>query len=496
MQMPNARQISEEQQDIFEDAPIDGSILVTGPPGTGKTVIAFLRAQVIAKRNSNAVVLMFNRVLRKYTENVASTMEGNIHSSTLHSWLPKWWKEHKIERVSDTYNPNDEAPIYLDISYAERESVKVLGARFDGNYKKWYVNSSNFKSQCWREFDDKKIIFLENTFHDRKQVKMAGARYEPSKKSWWITAMQLKQSPNDFNKWLPSETTIDPPEISKWVFHWEQMLDMYLESDKGNHIDWGHLIIDEAQDFSPNMFKFLRLAAKQLNEGGLTILADENQRLEEGSNSSIDDIRSALKIKNEREFSLTKNFRNTKQIAKLSSYFYVGLDTGMPELPEREGSVPKLITTKTDTEQVSYIKAFLKYRGAQEVGIIVDSEEDRTYFVKMLTEEISNYKVQSYTSKNAKESESLSFDKKGIITVLNRRSCKGLEFDIVFVPQLQNFSFNDTDLTSFKMNLYVICSRARSELFLMRTECGRCEGSILEHIPSIDSGLIEYKAMD
>lgn len=28
MRMPNARQISEEQQDIFEDAPIDGSILV------------------------------------------------------------------------------------------------------------------------------------------------------------------------------------------------------------------------------------------------------------------------------------------------------------------------------------------------------------------------------------------------------------------------------------------------------------------------------------
>jgi DNA helicase-2/ATP-dependent DNA helicase PcrA len=494
MQMPNARQISEEQQDVFEDAPIDGSILVTGPPGTGKTVIAFLRAQVIAQRNDNAVVLMFNRVLRKYTENVASGMDGNINSNTLHSWLPHWWRKHQIERDSDASGAADDIRIYLDIGYSDRDRVKELGGRFDGSCKKWYVINSVFESSLdWRKFDDKKIIFLENTYPDRQQVKLNGAKYEPLKKSWWITSKQLNQGPNDFNKWLPSITSFDPPEIKKWEFHWEQMLETYLELDEKRYIDWGHLIIDEAQDFNPNMFKFLRLAAKKQKEGGLTILADENQRLQEGSNSSIDDIRSMLKIKKEREFSLTKNFRNTKQIAKVASYFYVGLDTGIPELPEKEGSIPKLITTSVDSEQISYIKSFLQYRGAQEVGVIVDSEPDRLYLVNKLKEEITNYKVQSYTSKNSKTSESLSFDTKGIITVLNRRSCKGLEFDTVFIPQLQNFSFSDSDLTAFKMNMYVICSRSRSELILLRTDCGRAQAPILEHIPSPESGLIEYQ---
>jgi DNA helicase-2/ATP-dependent DNA helicase PcrA len=48
--MPNSREISDEQEEIYMDAPMDGVVMVAGPPGTGKTVIAFLRAQALNKR--------------------------------------------------------------------------------------------------------------------------------------------------------------------------------------------------------------------------------------------------------------------------------------------------------------------------------------------------------------------------------------------------------------------------------------------------------------
>ena len=70
MRMPNSKEMSKEQKKIYLDAPIDGSVLVTGPPGTGKTVIAFLRAQTAEKLDEDASVVMYNKVLSRYTGNL------------------------------------------------------------------------------------------------------------------------------------------------------------------------------------------------------------------------------------------------------------------------------------------------------------------------------------------------------------------------------------------------------------------------------------------
>lgn len=410
MRMPNARQISEEQQDIFEEAPMTGHILISGPPGTGKTVIAFLRAKALAKKKTDVTVLMFNRVLRRYTENVAHDIPGNVASNTMHSWLSAWWKRHKILR-------EDQIATQSNRALPSKTSKK----------------SSSYKSPY------------------------------------------------------------DPPEIEPWFYDWNLMREQYVELEDSHVIDWGHLIIDEAQDFPSKMFKFLRTAAKPMKYGGITVLADENQRLNEKNNSSLEEIRTNLNIKKEEEFRLTKNFRNTKPIAELAKHFYVGLSSGIPELPEKSGSLPKLIAVTEQNKQVSFICDFLVLRGAQEVAVIVDSDVDRKFYVDNLGKLLPGYVVQSYSSSDSKNSEMLRFDQQGVITVLNRRSCKGLEFDTVFIPDLQKFSFNDAQLIVFNMNMYVMCSRARSELFLMYVKGRLLQAPILSHLPSASSGLIEYR---
>ncbi|MFL7031687.1 DEAD/DEAH box helicase [Vibrio cyclitrophicus] len=268
-----------------------------------------------------------------------------------------------------------------------------------------------------------------------------------------------------------------------------------MDQDPEHLIDWGHLIIDEAQDFEPGLFSFLRLSGRQLEHGGLTILADENQRLEELRNSSLDEIRSALKLKNkpEREFTLTKNFRNTNQIAKVASHFYVGLPTGIPTLPTRQGNTPQLVIMSNTEQQIQYICRSLKNRAALEVGVIVDNDIDRALFAEEIKRQLPNYTVQSYSSKDPKSSESLLFDKQGVVTVLHRKSCKGLEFDSVFIPQLQSFAVDDADLITFKMNLYVMCSRAREELVFLCNGSTNFNPVFFEHFPSKASGLIDYR---
>ncbi|UCX06269.1 AAA family ATPase [Shewanella glacialimarina] len=503
MRMPNARQISEEQQDVFEDAPISGSVMVSGPPGTGKTVIAFLRAQALSRKKITAVVLMYNRVLRSYTQNIAAEIDGDVNSKTMHSWLPEWWKLHCIEREADDSEATSKSDkVFLNNPFSDKDEVKAAGGRFDRVLKKWFVNRDVYEADSklfskWPEFipilqaQDK--IYLKPCYEERVEVKAAGANFDQQKKRWFITKQQLDDNFERFERWLGFGGKFDPPELKKWHYDWELMLDQYLELDSDKFIDWGHLIIDEAQDFPPDFFKFLLGASRCMINGGITILADENQRLHDGQNSSLEDIRKCLKIKKENEFRLTQNFRNTKPIALLAQYFYVGLPTGTPDIPEKTGDKPKLVAVKEQLQQVMYIKNYLKFRGAQEVAIVVDSDDDRRFYFDKLIAELPNYKVQTYSSFDPKTSETLKFDEQGVITILNRRSCKGLEFDTVFIPELQNFSFSDTELVTFQMNMYVVCSRARSELVLMYLKDEKSKAPILEHLPSEGSGLMEYR---
>jgi len=455
MRLPNARQISEEQQDIFEDAPMDGSILVSGPPGTGKTVIAFLRAHLLAKKKQDVTVLMFNRVLRRYTENVVQDMDGLVQSKTMHSWFPGWWREHHIrnpEVESTLLIENNKA--FVNCPYEQKDELKKLGGKWEKSKHNPFTNRSGM---------------------------------------WYVPLERYNAEPEAYAQW--TSASYEPPEINRWQYNWLNIQDMYFDLEEDEVIDWGHLIIDEAQDFEPEFFTFLRMAARQLNSGALTILADENQRLEEHRHSSLEQIRASLKLTNkpEREFKLTKNFRNTKQIAKVARHFYVGLETGTPDLPDKEGDKPTLNIMRNTEQQVEHICNYLQHRGALEVGIILDNDKDREYFVERLSELLENYTIQTYSNKNHTSSEDLEFDRQGVVTVLHRKSCKGLEFDVVFVPQLQRFSVEDTDLATFKMNLYVICSRARSELIFL---CNGGEDSnpiFFEHFPTRESGLIDYR---
>lgn len=457
MRMPNSRQISEEQQDIFEEAPIDGVILVSGPPGTGKTVIAFLRAQTIAKRKQDVVVLMYNRVLRRYTENVASEIEGSVESRTMHSWFPEWWRKHRIPQDATSSARTlilEDDKAYLNCPFKDRLVIKENGGQWDSN--KW------------------------NPFDDRRQNGM-----------WYVPLSSYQADPKAYGTW--TGTSFEPVEIKKWQYDWLALRDQYLDLDEDQGIDWGHLIIDEAQDFEPGMYSFLRMAGMQLENGGITILADENQRLEESRHSSLQDIRTALKIKPDREFRLTKNFRNTRQIAEVARCFYVGLETGIPELPDKKGSRPVLLNSANTGQQIDYIGNYLQFRGALEVGVIVDSNSDRSYFFEKLSESLPNYTVQTYTRDDPWGSDTLTFDKQGVVTVLHRKSCKGLEFDTVFVPQLQNVAVEDADITAFKMNMYVICSRARTELVFLSNGGSSSNPEFFRHFPDQESGLIEYR---
>ena len=90
MKMPNSVQMSREQKKIYEEAPTDGVVFIGGPPGTGKTVIAFLRANTIVAKRKDATVIMYNNVLKQYSKGAA---DEEAQVETANRWFWSWWTE-------------------------------------------------------------------------------------------------------------------------------------------------------------------------------------------------------------------------------------------------------------------------------------------------------------------------------------------------------------------------------------------------------------------
>lgn len=382
MRFPKISELDKDQSAIYNGAPPEGTVLIVGPPGTGKSVIAFHRAHLLQQLGRRPRVIMYNKVLARYTSgrgNVAS----KVKVSTLHSWAGGWWSG------------------IVRRGYARLPTVAGDGYALD-----------------WAAMQVEAV---------RKASSQGGAEV----------------------------------------------------------VNWGHLVIDEGQDFPPSMYACLQLTMNVANASGAepklaaTVLADENQRLTPTKNSTINEIRQNLGLHagDRNVFSLKKNYRNTREVAEFAGCFYVGLPTGKPDTPTRTGDRPVVSLVAADNHKkflsacAEKIAMYAKLRRTEEIAVLVMREAIRGSMVNRLKARLHGdaIAIQSYSSSDEefKDADVLAFDKPGHVTVLNAASAKGLEFDAVFVIDPGALmSAGSADINA-RMTLYVLCSRARSFLNVM-----------------------------
>jgi DNA helicase IV len=343
MRLPSYQELSKEQ-DKINNLSLDGSYLVTGPPGTGKTVMALYRAQMLTKRSAFVQLLMYSRLLSQYTDTAIS--------------------ELNIEGVVQ--------PFFS-----------------------WFYS------------------FYRDQYHE------------------------------------------SPPQTAPWVYVWPDIL-ARVNREPPPAQSLPYLLIDEGQDLSELFYPVARYIAKHL-----TVFADENQRLME-HNSTLDAIQKRAGIKE--RFELRRNYRNTREIAMLAADFCTGLSTGVADMPERRGTKPKLMPTASLQETVEYIARYERNHADLEIGVFTPTKKLQTKFVNRLNGKTKN-PVQFYEGGKGAKAVKLDFEVPGI-KVVNYHSTKGLEFDAVFIPELQTL-VDDPHSAEFKMKFYVLVSRAREELYLM-----------------------------
>lgn len=452
MRLPRLRDLTQAQKDVYLYAPNDAHVLVAGPPGTGKTLIACFRALELQKRKVPVVLCMFSRVLAKYASNAGEGQESALAVRTVRQWFDAWWAGAALP----PHMPG--ADILVNAPYEHRQAAHMAGARWDPEVRgPWRYGRSGAWVVSWEVWMDSSEKF---------------------------SAWPAWQAPPLF-----PESTAE----YDWTAICAHIID-HADCLGETSISPGTLLIDEGQDFPPGFYSFLYL----LSAIGLSrnvqfplkcmVLADENQQLTP-FNSTLADIQKALKIPDAQRYQLLDNFRNTREIAELARQFFA--DVGViPHLPDRPGDLPAFVECSSMQACVKSIMTWVANHPGKETGVLVFRESKREMLHASIRKEAAKLAgrgitVQSYSwvSRADNNVNELVFDGRNVITVLNTQSCKGLEFDAVFIVDPHDSPIGSIGADRFRMQMFVAVSRARQWVELLASSAVRPTEPFLKELP-------------
>jgi superfamily I DNA/RNA helicase len=253
-----------------------------------------------------------------------------------------------------------------------------------------------------------------------------------------------------------NRTGTSPPEFpgrSSYHYDWQKMLAM-LAGHANSEPTWDHIVVDEGQDLPAGFFEYLYKHASNV----LTVFADEDQALSD-QKTTLGQIRAAGGLPS--PILLHENHRNSPEIADLAEHFHGGV---LPAAMQRRAAIgqrPRLIRVPGWGDTVELIATWLENRGGT-VGVIVSANQTGDHLRRALAKRLPDKRVDLYASGRDNEDTIALLDEG--ITILNKKSVKGQEFDTVFLLELERF----IPCTDDAMNraMYMMCARARDYLFL------------------------------
>lgn len=243
-------------------------------------------------------------------------------------------------------------------------------------------------------------------------------------------------------------------EHDRYAYNWDAINEEYNELGRPTQ-SVNHLVVDEAQDLSS---EFFALATKYLCNT-ITVFADDDQALTDAG-SSLEEIRTAAGLSE--PLLLKNNHRNTPQIARLAEHFHSGRLPAARVRRQIQGDTPSLVSIRSLKDAAVRIVDWHKNRGGT-IGVIVSLNATGQQLLKEIATINPKLLLKMYTDAEKNEND-INVMAPGV-TILNKASVKGQEFDTVFICELDQFLPCHSD--SHKRAMYMMCCRARDFLFLL-----------------------------
>lgn len=209
-----------------------------------------------------------------------------------------------------------------------------------------------------------------------------------------------------------------------------------------------HVFIDEAQDYSPFQFEYLRFIFPHAK---MTILGDINQMIYAHSLSTGSIL--GIEMDGAEKIILTKSYRSTKQIVEFTKQMIPGGEQIEPF--NREGTPPTVTEVKDSTTHrkllIEKVKDLQK-EGHGTIAIICKTREESEKAFEALKDDLPVRILQKDDN---------SFEK-GIV-ILPVYLAKGIEFDAVVIYNASNEQFKEE---RDRYLIYTACTRAMHELHI------------------------------
>lgn len=262
-----------------------------------------------------------------------------------------------------------------------------------------------------------------------------------------------------------------PPNDS-YAYSWNTML-AALETH-GAEAGGLRLVVDEGQDLAEGFFRY---ASRHIcgQAGTMSVYADDDQALSE-QRTTLEQIKRAAGLPD--PLLLTLNHRNTPEIARLAEHFHAGRLPAAAVRRPRSGEKPRLAQALSLEEVAERVATWHANRGGS-TGVIVHRNNVGQELHDLLREKLPAARVDCYRA-TARNEEQINVLQDGV-TVLNKESVKGQEFDTVFVVELHSFLPATTEAE--RRGMYMMCSRARDNLWLVCGPDGRLTPAIQDALP-------------
>jgi len=427
--------------------PAKGHCVVLGTAGSGKTTLALYRAAYLSEpsmpHGGKTLLLTYNNALVAYLKFLKPRELRNVQVETYHKFARGYLHARGKMSHNCICNPDEREELIM-------QAVKTVEK--ERNPPKKINRTIDFF------MDEIQWIFNNGIESCEKYVKA-------ERKGRIGTRLSQKSRPEMYKileKYLKLRN-----EIGK-KYDWDDLA-FYVRKEFENddsHRKYRHIIIDEGQDFSPEMIRSLAAAIQK--DGSLSFFGDVAQQI---YGQRISWRSSGLNI-DKKVWKFKENYRNTKQITQLGlaiskNFFNDIQDLVQPISHRADGSPPTLTKCRNETQQV-------------EIALKVAGEESKTQSVAILVK--NRILEKRFSSKLGNGATRLDRD----LPIWNNRhgiyygtyhSAKGLEFDMVILPFLDSENLPDKDhlaahgeedaKTYNARLLYVAATRAKADLFLL-----------------------------
>jgi superfamily I DNA/RNA helicase len=257
----------------------------------------------------------------------------------------------------------------------------------------------------------------------------------------------------DYVRQTDGEEPIKKPG-SSFDYDWPAILARLAKNPKQSS-SWENLIVDEGQDLPEGFFTY----ASRHVAGALTVFADDDQALGD-RRTKLEQIQAAANLPD--PVLLMENHRNCPEVAAVAEHFHEGrlpaAEVQRPPISEK----PRLLHSRSLQATAELIARWLQTRGGS-IGVVVDQNRTADELVARLRASLPGRRVDLYKS-DLKNEDAINILDTGI-TILNKESVKGQEFDAVFIVELERL----IPCLSAQMRrvMYMLCTRARDALHLI-----------------------------